>query len=306
MKYLKLVRYQNLLMLALMQLLFRYGFIVNQNIPLALNDLQYCLLVLSTVMIAAAGYLINNVFDQETDRQNKPQDVIVGRSISEGTAYNIYVALNVIGVGSGFYLSNVINKPAFAAVFVIVAGTLYLYASSFKRSLLVGNIIIALLLSISIIIIGIFDLYPVLTPETQPLLKLLFQIVLDYAVFAFMINLIREIVKDLEDVNGDYNEGMNTLPIVLGVSRTARLVFFLTLIPVVLLLVYTYTDIFHLTFAALYAIIFIVTPLVYFMVKIWSAKTQRHFNHLSTILKLVMFLGILSIVVIQLNMNYNA
>src|SRR5690606_7580822 len=142
MKYLQLVRYQNLLMLAGMQLLFRYGFFELQNVPVALTDFQYSLLVLATVAIAAAGYLINNIFDQGTDRVNRPGSVIVGNGVSESTAYNIYIGLNVIGVGLGFYLSNGIGKPGFAALFVVIAATLYLYASSFKRSLLVGNLII--------------------------------------------------------------------------------------------------------------------------------------------------------------------
>lgn len=83
MNFLKLIRYQNLLMLAFMQLVFRYGFLKLQNIPLGLSDLNYCLLILSTLLIAAAGYVINNIFDQNTDAQNKPQNLIVGRKITE-------------------------------------------------------------------------------------------------------------------------------------------------------------------------------------------------------------------------------
>ncbi len=149
-----------------MQFMFRYGFLNLQDIPLALNDWQFAVLILSTVCIAAAGYIINNIFDQETDLINKKQ-VVVGHSISEGMSYNLYIAFNVIGVLGGFYLSNVIEKPGFALLFIILSGTLYLYASSLKQSLLIGNIIVALLTAISVIIIGIFDLYPVITPENR-------------------------------------------------------------------------------------------------------------------------------------------
>ena len=114
MNFLKLIRYQNLIMLAFMQLVFKYGFLKLQKIPLALNDWQYLLLVLSTVLIAAAGYVINNIFDQDTDLENKPNNLIVGKSISETSAYNIYAVLNITGVAIGFYLSNVISKPGFA------------------------------------------------------------------------------------------------------------------------------------------------------------------------------------------------
>ncbi|HRA72849.1 MAG TPA: geranylgeranylglycerol-phosphate geranylgeranyltransferase, partial [Flavobacterium sp.] len=193
MNYLKLIRYQNLLMLALMQLIFRYGFLELQNIPLALADWQYGILVLATVCIAAGGYIINNIFDVQTDTENKPENVIVGKFISETKAYNLYIGFTVIGVAMGFYLSNVIEKPSFASIFIVIAATLYFYATSLKQSLLIGNFIVALLLSFSVIIIGIFDLFPITDEENRPVMGLLFSILLDYAIFAFIINFIREI-----------------------------------------------------------------------------------------------------------------
>lgn len=306
MNFLKLIRYPNLLMLAFMQLIFRYGFLKLQNIPLALNDWQYGLLVLSTVLIAAGGYVINNIFDQDTDNDNKPNNVIVGKSISETNAYSIYVALNISGVSIGFYLSNVIAKPGFAALFILIAATLYFYAVNWKQMLLIGNFIVALLLSFSVIIIGIFDLFPVVNQSNQPLMANLFSILIDYAVFAFMINFIREIVKDLEDVNGDYNQGMRTLPIILGISRTAKVVSILSFIPVCAILLYINNYLMPLLFVTIYMLLFVVGPLLYFSIKIWSASSQKEFHVLSLLLKWILLFGILSILVISLNMKYNA
>ena len=308
MNYLKLIRYQNLLMLALMQLIFRYGFLELQNIPLALADWQYGILVLATVCIAAGGYIINNIFDVETDTENKPENVIVGKFISETRAYNWYIGFTVIGVAMGFYLSNVINKPSFASIFIVIAATLYFYATSLKQSLLIGNFIVALLLSFSVIIIGIFDLFPITNEENRPVMGLLFGILLDYAIFAFFINFIREIVKDLQDVEGDSNQKMSTLPIVLGVKRTTKLVFGLSIIPVILILNYINSNLFSsgLIYGTLYGLVFTLAPLLYFSIKIWSAKTTQDFHHLSTVLKWILFFGILSIVVISLNIKYNA
>ena len=306
MNFLKLIRYPNLLMLAFMQLIFRYGFLKLQNIPLALNDWQYGLLVLSTVFIAAGGYVINNIFDQDTDNDNKPNNVIVGKSISETNAYSIYVALNITGVSIGFYLSNVIAKPGFAALFILIAATLYFYAINWKQMLLIGNFIVALLLSFSVIIIGIFDLFPVVNQSNQPLMANLFSILIDYAVFAFMINFIREIVKDLEDVNGDYNQGMRTLPIILGISRTAKVVSILSFIPVGAILLYINNYLMPLLFVTIYMLLFVVGPLLYFSIKIWSASSQKEFHVLSLLLKWILLFGILSILVISLNMKYNA
>jgi len=306
--FLRLIRYQNLLMIALMQLIFKYGFLDLQQITVALNDWQYLLLVLATVNIAAGGYIINNVFDQETDLINKPQNVVVGKFISENAAYNIYATMNIIGVGIAFYLSNYLGHPGLSTLFIVVAGTLYLYASSLKRGLLVGNLIVAIISSLSILVIGLFDLYPIITEENRLAMATLFEVMLDYALFCFIISFIRELVKDLEDVDGDYNTGMRTLPIVLGVDRTAKLIFGLSIIPILILLYYTsaYYIVNKLYFATAYTLLLIIGPLIYFTIKMWSARTKKHFHHLSNVLKLVLFFGILSILVVTLNIMYHA
>jgi 4-hydroxybenzoate polyprenyltransferase len=308
MKYLKLIRYQNLLLLAFMQLIFRYGFLKLQDIPLALNHFQYGLLVLSTVLIAAAGYVINDILDQETDYDNRPNSIIVGKTISEKAAYNFYFILNITGVGIGFYLSNVIQRPSFTGAFIIISATLYMYATSLKQMLLIGNIIVALLLSFSVLIIGLFDLLPATYDGNRAEMGILFSMLIDYAVFAFIINLIREIVKDMEDVEGDYNQGMSTLPIALGVIKTSRVVFGLANFSTLILFWYINTYLMGnaLYFAVIYGFIFVVAPMIFFMIKIWNAKSKEEFHLLSTILKWVIFFGILSVLVINLNIHYNA
>lgn len=295
-------------MLAFMQVLFRYAFLKQQNIPLALNDLQYGLLVLCTVLLAAAGYVINNIFDVATDTINKPQDVVIGKGISETTAYNIYIGLNITGVAIGFYLSNVIMKPSFASLFILIASLLYFYATSLKQIMILGNLIVAALLAISVLIVGIFDIFPATIPENQAQMASLFSILTDYALFAFIINFTREIVKDIEDVNGDYNQGMNTLPIAIGINRAAKIALGIAIIAFILCMLYTRTYFFenNLIFATLYAFVFVLAPLLYFIFKIFTAKSQKDFHHLSTVLKLILFFGILSILVINLNIRYNA
>jgi len=307
MKYLQLIRYQNLLLLALMQLIFRYGFLKYQDTWLSLSDLQYGLLVLSTVLLAAGGYVINDIFDQDTDAENKPNLAVVGRSISEGNAYYIYVGLTLTGVAIGMYLSNVIQKPGFIAIFIFIAALLYYYASTLKRMLLIGNFVVAVLLGFSVLIIGFFDLYPAMYEGNEVRISLLFSILKDYAFFAFILNFIREIVKDLEDVNGDYNQGMNTLPIVLGISRTSKVVIGLLIISILILGYYVYKNIIEnsLFLAAMYALIFIIAPLLFCAIQMWSAKTKKDFHLVSVILKWIIFFGILSITVITYNIISN-
>ncbi|KDN54595.1 prenyltransferase [Flavobacterium seoulense] len=295
-------------MLAFMQLLFRYGFLKLQKIDLALADWQYGLLVLSTILIAAAGYVINDIFDQQTDQINKPNKVIVGKSISETKAYNIYAFLNVSGVAIGFYLANVIMRPNFAAIFVLIAAILYIYATSLKQMLLIGNLVVALLLALSVVIIGIFDIFPATDTANQDVMAGLFSILLDYAIFAFMINFLREIVKDLEDFDGDNKQGMRTLAIVLGISKTTKLVFILNFAPIIALLYYinSYLVPNHLIAATIYSLLFVLGPLLYFSIKLWTAATKNNFTILSKVLKWILFFGILSILIISLNIKYHA
>jgi 4-hydroxybenzoate polyprenyltransferase len=295
-------------MIAFMQLVFRFDFFSLQHIPLALNNWQFALLVLSTILIAAAGYVINDIFDQDTDAINKPTKVIVGKSISESNAYTIYAGLNITGVCIGFYLSNVIMKPSFATVFILIAATLYIYASSLKQIALLGNVLVALVLSMSVIIIGVFDIYPATSYVNQAVMANLFSILVDYAVFAFMINFLREIIKDIEDLRGDDAQGMKTLPILIGISRTRKLVLILSFVPVIFLFQYVNTFFVRnsLYFATAYAFIFVLAPLLYFIIKTEGAKTNEDFHTLSSLLKWILFFGILSIIIITLNIQYNA
>ena len=306
MKYLQLIRYQNLLLLAFMQLIFRYGFFKFRHIPLALTDWQFNLLVLSTVLIAAGGYVINNIFDQETDLVNNPKKVIVGVSISETQSYNIYLALTSGGVVTGFYLANVISKPSFAAIFILIAATLYLYATSLKQMMLIGNIVIALLLAISVIIVGVFDLFPATTTANKQQMGLFFSILIDFAVFAFIINLLREMLKDIEDFEGDNREGMNTFPIFIGKKNAVKILFGLSFIPLIVILFYINQYLIDLLFVAFYMLLFVCVPLLFFIIKIWNASSKQEFQLLSLLLKWILFFGIFSIVVINYNIKYNA
>ena len=308
MKYLKLIRFQNLLMIALMQCIIRYGFLKLQKVELALADWQSALLVLSTVFIAAGGYIINDIMDQETDSINRPNQVIVGRSISESMAYNLYFGFTIAGALIGFYLSNLIYRDNFFGIFIITSLLLYIYATSFKQIAVIGNILVSLALALSVIIVGLFDIIPATDQVNRFQMMLWLELLFDYAVFAFLLNFIREIIKDLEDINGDYNQGMRTLPIVLGVSRTAKVVAVITAIATVILLWYINNHLMNsgLYIATIYALVFLVSPLIFAVVKVWTAATQKEFHLLSNVMKAVIFFGILFILIVNLNIKFNA
>lgn len=294
-KFFNLIRWKNLLLIILVQALIKYALFESFNITLALNDFQFFLLVVATICIAAAGNIINDIYDVETDTINKPEKVIIGVHVSEKTALNLFLVLNVIGVGLGFFLSNTIDKSGLATVFVIISALLYLYANYIKQIFLLGNILISLLVALSIILIGLFDLLPAITASNRLLYSDIFRIVLDYALFAFMINLLREMVKDIEDVNGDYKAKMKTLPIVLGRDRATMITFAISFIPLLLVVNYIVSNIYNYMIAVIYFLIFVVAPMIYFTIKIFSAEKKEEFHYLSNVLKLIMLLGVLSL-----------
>ncbi|MFD1614033.1 geranylgeranylglycerol-phosphate geranylgeranyltransferase [Gelatiniphilus marinus] len=294
---LNLVRWKNLLLIALVQLLIKYAFLESFGVDFGLSTLQISILVIATVCIAAAGNVINDIYDVETDFVNNPDKLIVGKFISEKTAYNVFIVLNVIGVGLGYYLSQSVGRIGFFSIFVVISALLYVYASYLKPAFLIGNIIISALVALSIIVVGIFEILPIITTENRQTLFTFFKIILDYALFAFIINLIREIAKDIEDIDGDYKAGMRTLPIVIGRERAGNILFILTLIPLFAVSYYTINSLYKNQVAVIYFLVLIIAPLLYISIKSFNAKTKNDYHHISNVLKLVMLFGMLSLLI---------
>jgi len=298
--FFNLIRWKNLLLIALVQILIKYALLESfEVVRFTLNDFGFGLLVLATLCIAAAGNVINDIYDVETDLVNKPDKVIVGNSISEKTAFSIYIILTIIGVGAGFYLSNLVGRSGFSAIFVIISALLYIYATYLKQTTLIGNIVVSFLVTMSLIIVGLFELLPVITKQNQETQLTFFKIIFDYSIFAFMINLLREMIKDIEDVNGDYKLEMKTLPIVIGRERALKMVFGLSLIPLFTITYYIITYLYKHYIAVGYFLIFIIAPLLYFTIKSFSAETKKDVNFLSVLLKLIMLFGVLSLLLYQ-------
>lgn len=296
--FFKLIRWKNLIMIALLQYLTKYAlllpFFESYNVITALKPLGFAILVLATIFIAAGGYVINDIYNIETDEVNKPDKVIVGKYISEKNALTVFIILNVIGVGLGYYLSNGISKSGFFVIFIIASALLYMYSSYLKQIFLVGNIVVSLLIAISILIVGIFELLPAITDTNKEIQITFFKIILDYAIFAFMINLVRELVKDTEDTDGDHKSGKQTLPIILGRARATKIIFVLSLIPLCSIIYYVITYLFKQTEVVIYFLVLVIAPLIYICIKLFSAKQKSHYKHVSAVLKLVMLTGMLS------------
>lgn len=296
---LNLIRWKNLLMIALMQYLIKYAlllpFLESHGVQITLSNFNFFLLVLATLCIAAGGYAINDVYDVETDKINKPNRLIINKHITEKNATILFMALNIIGVGIGFYLSHGVGKSGFFAVFFIASALLYIYSSSLKQIAVVGNVVVSIVVALSILLVGIFELLPAMNANNEAVQTTFLKIILDYAIFAFMINLVRELVKDLEDIDGDQKAEIQTLPVLLGKERTNKIVFILSLIPILSIIYYVITYLFKQQLVVGYFLILVIAPLIYVSIKLFNAKEIAQYKHISLILKLVMLTGMLSL-----------
>lgn len=303
MAILKLIRFKNLIIIAFVQYVIKYVLFDAFEAFTTLNGLQFTLLMFSTLCIAAAGYIFNDIQDVATDTINKPDKVLIGKRVSKNFAYNLYMILTLAGVGLGMYVANSIDKNSFFSLFVLSAGLLYVYSNTLKPIAVVGNLTVSFLVALSLIIIGIFDLMPAITEQNKAFQKTMFSVLMDYSVFAFFINFIRELVKDIEDVNGDYSQGMKTLPIILGQGRTAKIGFGLCLVAIAAVTYYVSSYFYKNTFVIVYMLILVVAPLIYCAIKLFSAKQKKEFTQVSLILKITMLTGICSMFLFKYILN---
>ena len=302
--FFQLIRWKNLLMIAAIQLLFKYVYFPAFNISNILDPIHFVLLIIATLSIAAAGNIINDIQDVEADIINKPQKLLVTKRITKKQATNLYYVMNAIGILLGFYISYYVGKISFVATFIGTALLLNVYSVSLKQKPILGNLVVSLLISLSILIVGFFDVIPAISIENNVDQYLAFKGLIDYAVFAFMLNFLRELVKDVEDVEGDLKLNMQTLPILIGKKNAKYVIFILSFIPLTLITYYSYANFSKVPAALVYMLVIVQLPLLHFMHKLLYSETKAHYRYLSRLLKLIMLLGMLSIVVISISIYY--
>lgn len=308
--FLKLIRAQNLLIVALTMFLMRYAIIEPilgllpyiakgaaspETMTLQFSLLDFIILLLSTISITAAGYVINDYFDIRTDLVNRGK-VIVGTKIARRKAMMWHNILNGLGIVGGFYVSYKIGFFWLGIFFLLVSGLLYFYSATYKRQFLLGNIIVALLTAMVPLMVGVFEVvaaysYYVVNAAQLGSMKILFLWVGGFSLFAFLSSIAREIVKDMEDFEGDKAYGSNSLPVVLGLKGSGIVAIIIIGITIVLLGMvwyFTLNDIVTLCYFGV-AIILPLLIALYFCLKY---KDQRSLHKASAWLKIVMLTGI--------------
>jgi 4-hydroxybenzoate polyprenyltransferase len=179
-------------------------------------------------------------------------------------------------------------------LFIIASALPYLYASYLKEIPVVGTILISALISLSIVIVGVFELIPAITIENRSVQSTMFEVLCDYALFVFLIHFIREFTKDIISINGDHKVGLKTLPIMLGKQRTSKIAFGLTLLTSIGVVLYVSSYLYMHTYAILYFLIAVVGPLLYVAIRLFMAETNQQFLHCINILKVIILTGVLS------------
>ncbi|MBQ0733015.1 geranylgeranylglycerol-phosphate geranylgeranyltransferase [Aquimarina celericrescens] len=290
--FLKLIKLDNLLIIAFAQLCIKYGLFEPFGVAITLSNFGIALLVIATISIAAAGNIIIAIYDNEDKN-------LLYKNINEKSANRLFILLNAIGVLIGFYLANIIGRPGFAALFILVSGIFYMYASYLKEIVFVKNLVIGLLAALSLIVVGVFDLLPAITEKNRESQTVIFSIILDYSVFAFTIITLREIVKDCLKIDRDHNLGLRTVPIVLGKERTIKLIGIAALIPIASVVYYIYSYLFANTQAVVFVLVLLVAPLIYFMIRSFTLESNKHIAILKLLLKIILIVASLSLLFYQ-------
>ncbi|MCP9752211.1 geranylgeranylglycerol-phosphate geranylgeranyltransferase [Ferruginibacter sp. HRS2-29] len=310
--FFRLIRWPNLVFIALTQVLFYFCIILpvfeQYHSAPVLSFTLFMLLMVASVFIAAAGYIINDYFDLHIDAVNKPDKLVMDKVIKRRWGIVWHLALSAIGIAISLAVSYRLHTfYSFIAGMINVVSViaLWLYSTTYKRKLLIGNVLISLLTAWTILILYMASLKDWFSTkaitESQSGYMLgetkLFKFAILYAGFAFIISLIREVVKDMEDMEGDAKYGCKTMPIVWGIPVSKVFVAVWTVVLIAILIVIQFYALkISWWMSALYCITLIILPLIWFLRKLYQAKVAADYHKLSTMIKLIMLSGILSMI----------
>ena len=298
--FLHLIRYKNLLMVFLSMFLTKYFLIESFISTPLLSDIDFIILTTSILLITMGGYLINDIYDIESDKINKPGKVYISTIISIKSGLFLYFLTSITGLILGLYLSINKNLNHLSGFFIVTVILLFIYTKILKKLPLIGNIIVALLVSLPIFLVYEFDHSMISIKDIFDNL-FLSVIIFFYLLFAFLTTLIREIIKDLQDIKGDNKFKLKTLPIMIGNKRTINFVVFLSfLLQLLLLLVlidsfkndYYLILIFSITLSLLVA---------YLIYKLRVPFKNNPYQLLSSLMKIIMLVGVLSMTIFKFN-----
>lgn len=254
---------------------------IDTSISSILFDFQLFLLILSSSIAIASGYIINNFYDYEKDLINKPIKSKIDKVVRKRTKLSLYITLNFLCI----YTSSLVSWRAvlFFSIYIFV---IWLYSHKLKRILFIGNIVSSLLSVIPFFIILIYY-------------KNFELIIFLYAIFLFLIVYMREIIKDLENIKGDFTLDYRTIPVVYGEKSSKYLLSIVSLFTVAI--IYILLSGFD-TGMMFYYYYFSIAVLLFFIIVLWKYDSKKYYNFLHNLLKFLIVLGVLSIVLIDFDL----
>lgn len=306
----RFIRLPNLIIVVLIEVLLRYGILLpilyRGQADYMTGTTDFILFVIATLLLAVGGYVINDYFDQKIDRVNRPDQLVVSRIVAPRMAIKIHLLVNIVAVLIGFYLAYTVRSIWFGLLFPCGALFFWFYSARWKQLLIWKNLIVAFISASLILLVLLFEFFHLrLIPDyfstVINTLGGIFRLFLGYAVFAFLVSLFREIIKDMEDQKGDEQFGTKSLPSVIGVGWSKLVIVTLILITVALL-AYVQLVIYLLGMFVLfwYFMVLVQLPSLTLIVAVLRAQRREEFHFASTMAKLIMFTGIGSMFVIYL------
>ena len=303
--FFRLIRYLNLLFIILTQSLFyfcivrpayaKYG---SQSPELTINNL--ILLVTASVLIAAAGYIINDYFDLNIDRLNKPSKIVIDRYINRRWAMFFHSLFSFLGLVLTGVVALNIRNPLLLVANIFCVLLLWFYSTTFKKKFLTGNIIISLLTAWVVFVLFVAEVQWLsgdLLPSSNAAIIAIYKGAVLYSGFAFIVSLIREVVKDSEDELGDRKNGAKTMPIVWGMMPTKVFVSVWVIVLIwslAAIMVYALMQQWILIF--IFIVFLLLKYLLGFISKLSKASSNNQYSAISRDLKWLMLFGILSMI----------
>lgn len=305
--FFRLIRWRNLFIVFLTQ-----GFVwlcvirpmaAWSTVPVFLNALHFLLLSCSTILIAAAGYIINDYFDVKIDMINRPEKVIIDKTISRRAAILWHSLFNIIGFLLALYLARKMGNYLVVSIQLVCTLLLWFYSTTFKRQFVTGNVVVALLSGLTVMILAVYEpaLYHHINfhyflTEGGRVVVNPFGVIAVYTYFAFMLTWMREIVKDMEDFKGDAEDGCVTMPIRIGLQRSTRYIIFfgiLAILPLSIAAVKLFSG--NWSVLGVYIFVALIVPLVLWLFFLPKKATAKHYGEASRWLKIIMLAGIASL-----------
>ena len=317
----KIIRWKNLIIISLSQIFIKFFFIDFFIQEDQLLNANFVILLIVTILIAASGYIVNDIYDYNLDQINKPERVVLGKFLKSRDAIIIYMLFNSLAIVLSIFLCIKIKQEIYILVFLLIIYCLWLYSKKLKKYKIIGNILIAFFISLSILNVPLFSYKNILSDDRF----FVFLIISIYSVLAFLINVKREIIKDIEDIEGDKIHKVKSLPIIFGTKKSKLVTIIIgiilmfaisSLITFQILILrsdllldvggnqFSNPQIWGANYISIVYMFIILIMFFYVELLILNATSKTNFTKVSKLLKFLMLLSLLSIPVFSVTYFY--